>query len=180
VMKGKLKQLHALERAVLSQQQQLMQIVVQTQRVNFACLEARKDRAQLLRECTLHQRAEEQHRRDAEDLKGRIQYTKVSSLHSSALANHCTKHVSGMQVLKPLDSSNFCRGLLRSATQRCSRLTRHTSESKHGMRKLTTSFRLLRGCIRHIDLDPPTPSFCNVGRISFAFSHPTLPHHPQE
>ena len=77
LVKAKLMQLHALERAALSQQQQLMQIRAQQRRVVTACRNLRNSRGNATRECELHQQAEKRHRSDAEDLKARIEYTKA-------------------------------------------------------------------------------------------------------
>jgi hypothetical protein len=83
LMKGKFLQLHALERAVLSQQQQLMQIRAQTQRVVAATRSARKEHTKATQECSHQQQLEKRHRSDAEDLKGRILFTKARFLTSN-------------------------------------------------------------------------------------------------
>lgn len=79
LVKGKLMQLHALERAALSQQQQMMQIRAQQRRVVSACRNLRSSRGKAARESAQHQQAEKRHCSDADDLKARIELTKARS-----------------------------------------------------------------------------------------------------
>jgi hypothetical protein len=85
-MKGKFVQLHALERAVLSQQQQLVQIRAQKQRVVAATRSARQECMEATEECSQQQQLEKRHRSDAEHLKRRITFTKARCFTSNNLS----------------------------------------------------------------------------------------------
>jgi hypothetical protein len=77
VMKEKFIQLHALERAVLSQQQQLMQIRAQKLRVLAATACASQDFIKATDQRSHQQQLESCHRSDTVDLKRRITFTKA-------------------------------------------------------------------------------------------------------
>lgn len=90
-VKGKLMHLHSLERAVLSQQQQLMQIQGQMQRVVLATNKARKDRQRKVNECTQHEEAEKRHHNDAIDLCERIEVTKARASSRVSRVSQCRR-----------------------------------------------------------------------------------------